>query len=210
MTSSIDDTGPERLREVAYHEAGHAIAAEKLLGDTPRITIVRRQNERGAWMISGECHCAVPASLEPAITVALAGAVAQTFVSHERSNSGDALLNAIARRVSPSDQQLMGYAQISRNDMDRVLRAVQRWWPDIESRAEREIAGFNGAVATPVALTARPAIATVPARARVDQAARQIVGADAFDEIVFAREMARYHEWQASGARGIVHYIDLN
>jgi len=163
MSSHIDDNGPARLREIAFHESAHAIAAEKLLGDAPRISITRRANDRGGWTLTGDCTVAVPANIDAAIAVALAGATAQTLATDGMHASGGPLLYAILRRVSASDHKLMGNAAISRGDVERSIQAVRSWWPEIEARAALETARFHGA-AVPAAATGRPAIAAaVPA-----------------------------------------------
>lgn len=140
--ASLDD-----LWAVAVHEAGHAVVAEKLTGVPATITLERRRGNGSSW-IKGECHHVRGPDARSRAMISLAGAVAETlFASDQAGNTGDALFNPIARRVSSADLANSGLTVVRPTDVDAAIQIV---WPlrsRIEERARCEVARFERAVA---------------------------------------------------------------
>jgi cell division protease FtsH len=145
LENPIAEMDPIQRRQVAYHEAGHAVAQYYLLPDERiiRASLIRRTNMPGAL---GYVHSApkrelytVPLRrLVAEIMVSLAGHVATKIFMGEYWTGASADFQHVRRRIlALLDLGYFGFHPMKPEEPDRYQEIIERFWAECEEKVER-------------------------------------------------------------------------
>ncbi|MCS6963565.1 AAA family ATPase [Thermoflexus sp.] len=145
LENPIAEMDPLQRRQVAYHEAGHAVAQYYLLPDERiiRASLIRRTNMPGAL---GYVHSApkqelytVPLRrLVAEILVSLAGHVATKIFMGEHWTGAGADFQQVRQRIMILlDLGYFGFHPLKPEDPARYQDIIERFWMDCEEKVEQ-------------------------------------------------------------------------
>ncbi|MDT7885608.1 MAG: AAA family ATPase [Thermoflexus sp.] len=145
LENPIAEMDPIQRRQVAYHEAGHAVAQYYLLPDERiiRASLIRRTNMPGAL---GYVHSApkqelytVPLRrLVAEIMVSLAGHVATKIFMGEYWTGASADFQHVRQRIlTLLDLGYFGFHPLKPEEPERYQEIIERFWTECEEKVER-------------------------------------------------------------------------
>ncbi|MCS7251962.1 MAG: AAA family ATPase [Anaerolineae bacterium] len=154
LENPIAEMDPIQRRQVAYHEAGHAVAQYYLLPDERiiRASLIRRTNMPGAL---GYVHSApkqelytVPLRrLVAEILVSLAGHVAtKIFMGEYWTGAGADFQHVRQRIMILLELGYFGFHPLKPEDPARYQEIIERFWVDCEEKVERLLREHAGEV----------------------------------------------------------------
>ncbi|MFN3928270.1 MAG: AAA family ATPase [Thermoflexus sp.] len=145
LENPIAEMDPRQRRQVAYHEAGHAVAQYYLLPDERiiRASLIRRTNMPGALgyvhsVPKQELYTVPLRRLVAEIMVSLAGHVATKIFMGEYWTGAGADFQQVRQRIMVLlDLGYFGFHPLRPEDPERYQEVIERFWTECEEKVER-------------------------------------------------------------------------